>query len=74
MNRFDKSLGQRKEAKITYMDGEFRIVTPGDFVLCGITSRPIALDELKYWSVECQEAYVDAASAFQRYKELRAKR
>jgi hypothetical protein len=71
MNRFDKSLGHNKEAKIKYMDGEFRITSQGDFVTCAITSKPIALEQLKYWSVELQEPYVDAEAAFERHKQVK---
>jgi len=71
MNRFDKSLGHNQEAKIKYMDGEFRITSPGDFVFCAITSKPIPLDQLKYWSVALQEPYFDAKAAFERYKQVK---
>ncbi|MEM9898758.1 MAG: DUF2093 domain-containing protein, partial [Pseudomonadota bacterium] len=39
----------------------------GDFVRCALTGTKIPLDELKYWSVDKQEAYVDAASAMKAY-------
>ena len=71
MNRFEKSPGHNQEAKIRYMDGEFRITSPGDFVTCAITSKPIALDQLKYWSVDLQEPYVDAIAAFERHKQVK---
>jgi hypothetical protein len=32
-------------------------VKPGAFVRCAVTGVEIPLDELKYWSVERQEAY-----------------
>jgi len=56
---------------IKYMDGEFRITSPGDFVTCAITGKPIPLDQLKYWSVDHQEPYVDAIAAFQRHAETK---
>ncbi len=71
MNKFDKSPSHNRKAKIKYMDGEFRITSPGDFVTCAITSNPIALDQLKYWSVELQEPYADAIAAFERYKQVK---
>ena len=37
---------------------------------CAITGEAIPLDLLKYWSVERQEAYVDAAASLE--AELRA--
>ena len=45
------------EAELKYLDGDFRIVRPGAFVRCAVTGAAIPLEELKYWSVERQEAY-----------------
>ena len=36
------------------------VVRPGAFVRCAVTGESIPLDELKYWSVERQEAYLNA--------------
>jgi hypothetical protein len=49
------------------------VVTPGAFVRCAVTGRAIPLDELRYWSVELQEPYVDAATSLQRYAETHPK-
>jgi hypothetical protein len=49
-----------REARLHYMAGTFRILTAGDHVRCAKTGRPIPLDELRYWSVERQEAYSTA--------------
>lgn len=54
-----------KAAKLHYLDGTFRVLSPGDHVLCAVTQQPIPLDELRYWSVERQEAYVSAEAAVQ---------
>ena len=54
--------GQR-EARIHYLDGTFRLLAAGDHVRCAITGAIIPLDELRYWSVERQEASVDAATS-----------
>lgn len=57
-------MGSRgREAKIHYMDATFRLLSNGDHVLCAVTGVEIPLDELKYWSVARQEAYVDAAAS-----------
>ena len=56
--------GQR-EARIHYLDGTFRLLAAGDQVRCAITGAIIPLDELRYWSVERQEAYVDAATSLE---------
>ena len=50
----------------------FTTIEEGDFVLCKMTGEKIPLDELKYWSVERQEAYVDAEASLQRQRSLEA--
>ena len=69
MNRIEKFFGLKQEAKVRYLDGEFEVVTPGDFVSCAVTGQPIALPDLKYWSVDAQEAYASADISLQRYLE-----
>jgi len=69
MNRFERNLGFKGEAKLKYLDGEVQVMTPGDFVRCAVTGRAIPLDELRYWSVELQEPYVDAEASLTRYRE-----
>ena len=56
MNRFE-SPGSGK-AKLKYLDGDYQVISPGSFVRCAITGTPISLDDLKYWSVARQEAYL----------------
>jgi hypothetical protein len=34
-----------------------------------VTGRTIPMDELRYWSVELQEAYADAATSLKRFIE-----
>ena len=62
MNPFD-SFGSEDEAILDYGDAEFHIVKPGAFVRCAVTGKPIAVKDLKYWSVDKQEPYIDAAAA-----------
>lgn len=69
MNRLDKIFASSGEASLRYLDGEFQILKPGDHVRCAVTSERIELASLKYWSVEFQEAYVNAEASLQRYKE-----
>ena len=54
---------QGRQARLHYMQGTFRILSPGDHVLCAVTRQPIPLDELRYWSVERQEAYATAEAS-----------
>ena len=65
LNRFGGS-GQG-EAKIQYLDGDFRVISPGAYVTCAMTGVRIPLEELKYWSVDRQEAYATAESASERH-------
>jgi hypothetical protein len=39
------------------------VLVPGDHVLCAVSGTPIPLDELRYWSVARQEAYLSAVEA-----------
>ncbi len=64
MNRFEGPGG--KEARIRYLDGDFQVVGPGAFVRCAMTGESIPLEELKYWSVERQEPYLDAGASLTR--------
>lgn len=54
------------EAEVKYLDGDFRVIRPGAFVRCGVTGTPIPLEELKYWDVDRQEAYVSPEAVMQR--------
>ena len=58
-------MGSSREAKIHFLDGTFRLLAAGDHVRCAITGAFIPLDELRYWSVERQEAYADAAASLE---------
>ena len=42
------------EAQIKYLDGDFDVIMPGAYVLCAVTSKQIALEDLRYWSVARQ--------------------
>ena len=66
MNIFDKGFVP-SEAQLRYLDGDYVVLRPGSYVRCAITSRPIPLDELMYWSVERQEPYADAAAAHEAF-------
>lgn len=63
LNKLGRSGG---EAVVQYLDSNLRIIKPGAFVRCAVTGQEIPLDELKYWSVELQEAYVSPEAVMQR--------
>ena len=67
LNRFERSSPMAGEAEIKYLDGDFRVVRPGAFVRCAVTGAPIPLEELKYWSVDLQEAYSSPEAVLQRH-------
>ncbi|HEX7657303.1 MAG TPA: DUF2093 domain-containing protein [Sphingomonas sp.] len=54
-----------RPARLHYMANNFRVLTPGDHVTCAISGEAIPIEELRYWSVERQEAYATAAIALQ---------
>jgi len=60
-----------REASVQYLDADYHVRSSGSFVRCAVTGKPIPLDELKYWSVARQEAYIDVASSLQRELEAR---
>ncbi len=63
------SSGLPGEAKIKYLDADFEIIKMGQFVICAVTNEKIEIEDLKYWSVDLQEPYVDAEAAVKRWKE-----
>jgi hypothetical protein len=70
MNIFDQNFNSA-EARVRYLDADFVVLRPGGFVRCAITGKPIPLDELSYWSVDRQEPYFDAETAFMAYLKSR---
>ena len=72
LNRFDRSVTTPGEAEVRFLDGDFRVVKPGAFVRCAVTGVPIPLEELKYWSVELQEAYASPEAVPRRLHPERA--
>jgi hypothetical protein len=58
MNRYERRPVSAGEAEVEFLDGEIRILRPGAFVRCAVTATPIPIDDLRYWNVDLQEAYV----------------
>jgi len=65
MNPFDGNREADGEAVVEYQDADFAVLRPGRFVRCAVTGRRIPLEALRYWNVDKQEAYFDAAAAMQ---------
>src|SRR6202007_12599 len=60
------------EAEVKFLDGDFRVQRPGAYVRCAVTGIAIPLEELKYWSVERQEAYANPDAVLKRLYPPRA--
>ena len=52
-----------RQARLHYLPGTFRMLAPGDHVVCAVTGKAIPLDELRYWSVARQEPYASAEAS-----------
>ncbi len=59
------TLNNNKVAKLHYMPNNFRLLSPGDHILCAISGAPVPLEDLRYWSVEKQEGYANAELSVQ---------
>jgi hypothetical protein len=70
MNRYERPLPAGTEAKILYGTPEYKVMKHGSFVRCAVTGLPILIDDLKYWSVDLQEAYSSAETMWQRHRSL----
>ena len=57
----------KKLAKIKYFPNNFQVIQDGDHVICAISGKKIAIENLTYWNVELQEPYFS-------YKEASEKR
>ena len=53
----------KKLAKIKYLPNNFEIIEEGDYVICAISGKKIALDNLNYWNVDLQEPYFSYVEA-----------
>ena len=73
LKRFQNPLAGTSEAKVVYQDGDYQMLKHGTFVKCAVTGDPIDLDDLRYWSVDLQEAYKSAQISLDRFIELQKK-
>jgi len=55
-----------RPARLDFGPNGFRVITPGNYVVCAVTGEKIPLETLRYWSVERQEAYATAEIATRR--------
>lgn len=52
-----------RPARLHYMANGFRVLSPGDHVLCAVSGARVPLDALRYWNVATQQAYATAQIA-----------
>jgi hypothetical protein len=62
MNRYEGG----GEAVVEYLDGNLRVLKAGAYVRCAVTGDRIPLDQVRYWSVERQEAYASPEAVLKR--------
>ena len=69
MNKMDRDFREEGQADVEYLDGEYRVIKPGAFVICAVSGIQIPLDALRYWNVDLQEAYATPEMALKRFQE-----
>ena len=53
-------------AQLIYGPNGFRVMRPGNHVVCAVSGEAIPLEALRYWSVARQEPYASADLATRR--------
>lgn len=61
-----------RPARLHYMAYSFRVLTPGDHVVCAVSGEKISLEDLRYWSIARQEAYASAEASAEAEMKARA--
>ena len=64
----------KKKATLKYQSNTFSIIKEGDYVICAISKKQIALENLNYWNVDLQEAYYSPAEVKLKYEDLNKKK
>ena len=58
-------------AKLRYKPNNFEIIEEGNYVICAVSGKKIALEHLSYWNVELQEAYYSYKEAHLKYEQIK---
>lgn len=69
MNKMEREIRPEGLAELEYLDGEYRVIRAGSFVICAVTGVHIPIESLRYWSVDLQEAYATPAAALKRMQD-----
>ena len=48
----------KKKAKLKYKPNSFEIIKEGDYVICAISKKQIALENLNYWNVDYKKLII----------------
>lgn len=52
-----------RAARLHYLANGFRVLAPGDHVVCAVSGARITLEDLRYWDVATQRPFATAALA-----------
>ena len=63
----------KKLAKIKYLPNNFRVIEPGDHVICAVSGKSISLENLNYWIVDLQEPYYSYVEANKKREKIEKK-
>jgi hypothetical protein len=55
-----------RPATLFFQPNGFRVVSPGNHVICAVSGDKVPLETLRYWSVDRQEPYASADIATRR--------
>lgn len=55
-----------RPATLFFQPNGFRVVSPGNHVVCAVSGEKVSLEVLRYWSVVRQEPYASAVLATRR--------
>jgi hypothetical protein len=69
MNKMERDIHSDGQAELEYLDGEYRVIRPGTYVVCAVSGVHIPLEALRYWNVDLQEPYATADIALKRFQE-----
>jgi hypothetical protein len=70
MNRLDRRTPMAGPAEIEYLDGDYRLLKPGAYVICAATGAQIPVEDLRYWNVDRQEPYAGPEAKAARLRQL----
>ena len=63
----------KKLAKIKYLPNNFKVIEPGDHVICAVSGKLINLENLNYWNVDLQEPYYSYVEANEKREKIKKK-